>query len=714
MTFQEPEWLPDEGQDSSEDLAAGQPAPPAEPAPEIDPLADLLEPGPRPRIGLILAAIAIVLAVVAALRFLVPGVFVQQGPQAEPAQVTSSFAPTPTTQAEPGALAAPLVDVSPSPEGFDARLAQAASLTNRSKLEEAIALYQDLVNQAPNDARPEMGWAWALLLDGEAEPTLMHALQAVALDPINAEAMATLARAYAAGGDQVHALGMAQNAVQLDPESANAHVALAEAHLLQDQPQQAVKQADMALALDTDNAEAHRIRGRLYVEVDGNLERAISEFQAAADLRPELWIGHYELGMTLLQVKDYKAALLALKTSLGLRRKAATYAAVGEAYYGLEEYDRAQAFLQQALSAGATGANTYALLAAINAELGRCEDAGVFLEQALALDPANGVARQARDSCQGANVVTSAVTSPLPTPSLAGAPATEPPPASPVPVLTGWIAFPVWNAQEGQYDTYVARADGSERHLVAAEMHQPAFSPDGQWLAVNGERSEYLNLSLVRPDGSDLRELTEYIEDGLPGWSPDSRSLTFSSTRHSDRQSRLYVIDTVPFDGQKAPGRTLRTDAYEVLGTYPAWTGDGQIVYSGCDYGQAPVECGLFAIPAGEGPQALRLLTTQPEDTAPAVSGSKIAFMSNRDGNWEIYLVDSKGSGLTRLTDNDVNDGLPTWSPDGRTLAFVSDQGGVWAVWAMDADGANRRKLFDVGGGGLAFDWQNERITWGP
>ena len=88
--------------------------------------------------------------------------------------------------------------------------------------------------------------------------------------------------------------------------------------------------------------------------------------------------------------------------------------------------------------------------------------------------------------------------------------------------------------------------------------------------------------------------------------------------------------------------------------------------------------------------------------------------MSNRDGNWEIYLVSSDGSGLKRLTHNSSNDGLPTWSPDGRTIAFISDEGGTWALWTVSLNGANRRKLFDLGGPGQAPDWQHERISWGP
>jgi TolB protein len=87
--------------------------------------------------------------------------------------------------------------------------------------------------------------------------------------------------------------------------------------------------------------------------------------------------------------------------------------------------------------------------------------------------------------------------------------------------------------------------------------------------------------------------------------------------------------------------------------------------------------------------------------------------MSSRDGGWEIYAVNLDGSGLKQLTNNSAIDGLPAWSPNGKTLAFVSNQGGPWAVWAMAPDGSNRRKLFDLGGDGLAVNWQLESISWG-
>jgi hypothetical protein len=66
-----------------------------------------------------------------------------------------------------------------------------------------------------------------------------------------------------------------------------------------------------------------------------------------------------------------------------------------------------------------------------------------------------------------------------------------------------------------------------------------------------------------------------------------------------------------------------------------------------------------------------------------------IAFVSNRDGNAEIYVCASDGSNITRLTNDPGIDEYPIWSPSGSHIAFISDRSGSPELYIMNADGSN-------------------------
>ena len=80
-------------------------------------------------------------------------------------------------------------------------------------------------------------------------------------------------------------------------------------------------------------------------------------------------------------------------------------------------------------------------------------------------------------------------------------------------------------------------------------------------------------------------------------------------------------------------------------------------------------------------------------DLAPSWSCEWIAFQSDRDGNWEIYKTLPSGVPQIRLTDNPASDQAPNWSPDESWIAFQSDRDGNWEIYIMDADGGNLRRL---------------------
>ena len=77
----------------------------------------------------------------------------------------------------------------------------------------------------------------------------------------------------------------------------------------------------------------------------------------------------------------------------------------------------------------------------------------------------------------------------------------------------------------------------------------------------------------------------------------------------------------------------------------------------------------------------------------PSISG-EILFMSDRDGDWDLYTVNGDGTGLNQITDNDVDDWSGVYSPDGTKIAFDAKHGTAPGdIFVVDADGANQKNL---------------------
>lgn len=96
------------------------------------------------------------------------------------------------------------------------------------------------------------------------------------------------------------------------------------------------------------------------------------------------------------------------------------------------------------------------------------------------------------------------------------------------------------------------------------------------------------------------------------------------------------------------------------------------------------------------------------DDSWPSWSpdGKRIAFTSNRSGNYEIYVVRSDGTGLVRLTANAATDTNPAWSPDGRWIAFETDRDGNFEVYRMRTDGSQLANLTQTPGYDGEPSWQ--------
>jgi len=95
------------------------------------------------------------------------------------------------------------------------------------------------------------------------------------------------------------------------------------------------------------------------------------------------------------------------------------------------------------------------------------------------------------------------------------------------------------------------------------------------------------------------------------------------------------------------------------------------------------------------------------EERTPSWSpdGKKIAFLSDRNGDCEIYVIDSEGKNPRNLTNHPAGDSYPSWSPDGQRIAFVSDRDGNCEIYVMDADGKNQRRLTKHSAKDMEPDW---------
>ncbi|HEX8568143.1 MAG TPA: DUF5050 domain-containing protein [Pyrinomonadaceae bacterium] len=79
-------------------------------------------------------------------------------------------------------------------------------------------------------------------------------------------------------------------------------------------------------------------------------------------------------------------------------------------------------------------------------------------------------------------------------------------------------------------------------------------------------------------------------------------------------------------------------------------------------------------------------------DSAFSPDGSKIAFTSHL-GNDDVYVMNADGSNQIRLTTDDTNDNVPSWSPDGTKIVYSSRRTGYGDIYLMNSDGTNQMRL---------------------
>jgi Tol biopolymer transport system component len=95
----------------------------------------------------------------------------------------------------------------------------------------------------------------------------------------------------------------------------------------------------------------------------------------------------------------------------------------------------------------------------------------------------------------------------------------------------------------------------------------------------------------------------------------------------------------------------------------------------------------------------------------------RIAFASDQDGDYEIYVMNINGGDQKQLTNNQSFDSMPAWSPDGRQIAFVSDRDGKHEIYLMNPDGSDQHRFsYTVcsSSSGVSMDSYSSSPAWSP
>jgi TolB protein len=207
-------------------------------------------------------------------------------------------------------------------------------------------------------------------------------------------------------------------------------------------------------------------------------------------------------------------------------------------------------------------------------------------------------------------------------------------------------------------------------HTIADEVHKEqralngiartkiAFTSDRDGERIRGPLADrgISNLYIADYDGARQTRITmSRAMDISPMWSPDGRTVAFSSWRSGYQD--IYLL--FPYTGAPIQNPTRGTP--ERQSWLPAWSPDG----------------------------------------------ARLAFTTTRDGgNAEIYVMNRDGSGLQRLTNHPGIDSTPTWSPTGTQIAFVSDRTGNPQIYIMNADGTGVQRITN--------ESHADRPTWSP
>ncbi|MBN1221063.1 MAG: SH3 domain-containing protein [Anaerolineae bacterium] len=271
------------------------------------------------------------------------------------------------------------------------------------------------------------------------------------------------------------------------------------------------------------------------------------------------------------------------------------------------------------------------------------------------------------------------------------------------------VAFTRWQGDQGSL--WIINTDGTNERAIVGELRKakgPDWSPDGSQIVLNYQHGGRLTNKLIEID------LSRNPDAAIP-WNAEKVKVKMKPIIVNGRVVGMRPIleITLPPDPHWALHVVNLSDSTSRDvdgGTYafrPAWdpAQDWRVVSDG---GR-----GLLAIDVNR-PEYRETLTEEVNDSSPVFSpdGRLVALTAGKQGGssgYDIFRMNADGSGRVRLTKTPLwvpvgpeeqqqwNNVAPAWSPDGSQIAFLTDRTGRWEIWVMGADGSsNQRPMFSA------------------